>query len=418
MLAALGLLVLVPGVGAASCKFFLDCGTDVGGKTLPPLRLERAGLVHETVASGFSAPSAFAFLPDGRILVGQVNGIIQVIKNGKVLRRPFLDVSGHVNTERTRGFLSIEPDPEFAKTGHVYLMYAYEDGTESVRGEKPVRVSRVTARGDRAFLDSEVVILSRAGRGSCTSLPTTADCIPANGIHTGGALDFAADGTLFVGTGDGELGRVGEYEPGAHQAQNLDALSGKILRVTRSGKGLPSNPYWTGDPDDNRSKVWAYGARNPFRLTVRPGTLLPYVGDVGWDSIEEIDVARRGANLGWPCYEGRLRAMHYRDTPKCADLYARGGRAVAFPIIAWSHDVASSITGGEFRGRDEYVYGDYGKWWLRTVRINSDGGVVPGSDRRLTTGTRAPTQIRIGPDGDIYYLSIAGGLHRVRAVKR
>ena len=314
MLAALGLLVLIPGVGGASCKLLLDCGT--GGsdpKVLQP------GLVLETVASGFRGPSAFAFLPDGRILVAQVNGLVRVVRSGKVLGRPFLDLRGQINTENTRGLVGLEPDPEFARNGQIYVMYAYEDGSEPARGEKPVRVARVTARGNRASLASEVVILGRAGRGSCQSVPVEADCIPANGTHMGGALDFAPDGTLFVGTGDGELGKQEKYEPGAHQAQNLDALTGKILRVTRSGKGLPTNPFWTGDADDNRSKVWAYGLRNPFRVSVRPGSLLPYVGDVGWNEREEIDVANRGVNLGWPCYEGSDRPLHYRDTPACLE---------------------------------------------------------------------------------------------------
>jgi glucose/arabinose dehydrogenase len=411
--------VLVPGVGAASCKFVLNCRTSSGGpKVLAALRLYRSGLVHEAVASGFTAPSAFAFLPDGRILVAQVDGLVRVVRNGKVLRQPFLDLRGRVNTEETRGLVGLEPDPEFARSGHVYVMYAYEDGSELAGGEKPVRVSHFTASGDRAALDSEVVILSRAGRGSCESLPVEADCIPANGIHMGGALDFAPDGTLFVGTGDGELGHKGDYEPGALGAQNLDSLTGKILRVTRSGEGLPTNPYWTGDPGDNRSKVWAYGARNPFRLAVRPGSVLPYVGDVGWDTVEEIDVARRGANLGWPCYEGRVRTPHYRDTPACADLYARSKPPVTFPIISWPHDFAGSITGGEFRGRDEYVYGDYWKSWLRTVRIDPSHRVVHGTDSRLATGTREPVQIRIGPEGYVYYLSIHGALYRIRPAKR
>jgi glucose/arabinose dehydrogenase len=415
MLAALGLLVLIPGVGGASCKLLLDCGTGGGDpKVLQP------GIVLETVASGFRGPSAFAFLPDGRILVAQVNGLVRVVRSGEVLGRPFLDLRRQINTENTRGLVGLEPDPEFARNGQVYVMYAYEDGSEPARGEKPVRVARVTARGNRASLASEVVILGRAGHGSCQSVPVEADCIPANGTHMGGALDFAPDGTLFVGTGDGELGKQEKYEPGAHQAQNLDALTGKILRVTRSGKGLPTNPFWTGDADDNRSKVWAYGLRNPFRVSVRPGSLLPYVGDVGWNEREEIDVANRGVNLGWPCYEGSARPLHYRDTPACLSLYEEASdRPVQGPLLEVVHDDGTSITGGEFRGRDEYVYGDYGRWWLRTLRLNADGHVVSGTDTQLTKGTSTPVQIRIGPQGDVYFLSIFDGtLYRLRSTRQ
>jgi glucose/arabinose dehydrogenase len=415
------LLVLVPGVGGTSCKLFLDCGLRDSELSDPghwqDLKVE-SGLVIETVASGFTGPSAFAFLPDGRILVAQVNGLVRVVRNGKVLGRPFLDLRGRTNTENLRGLVGLEPDPAFAQNGHVYVMYAYEDGSEPAGGEKPVRVSRVTARGDRASLASEVVILGRAGRGSCASLPVERDCIPADGTHMGGALDFAPDGTLFVGTGDGELGK--KYEPGAHQAQNLDALTGKILRVTRSGKGLPTNPYWTGDADDNRSKVWAYGLRNPFRVSARPGSALPYVGDVGWNDREEIDVANRGVNLGWPCYEGRDRTARYRDTAPCGSLYEDAtDRPVQGPLVEVFHDDGTSITGGDFRGRDEYVYGDYGRWWLRTLRLDADDRVVSGTDTRLARGASTPVQIRIGPQGDVYYLSIReGAVYRIRPVRR
>ena len=205
--------------------------------------------------------------------------------------------------------------------------------------------------------------------------------------------------------------------PAQSEPRDLDSLSGKVLRVTPTGKGLRTNPYWTGDAGDNRSKVWAYGVRNPFRITVRPGTQLPYVGDVGWDDFDEVDVATRGANLGWPCYEGRSRPLHYRDTPLCADLYARGG--VRFPLLVLPHELDSgSVTGGEFRGRSEYVYGDYGRHVLRTLRVDARDRLVSGSDQRLAANAASPTQVRIGPDGDLYYLSISGSLHRLRAVKR
>ena len=375
--------------------------------------------MHETVASGFIAPSAFAFLPDGRILVAQTSGLVRVVKGGKVLRRPFLDVRGQPNTERTRGLVGIEPDPEFARNGHVYLMYAYEDGSAPAAGRSRPGKPGDGAR-DRASLASEVVILGRAGRGSCEPLPVKADCIAANGIHMGGALAFAPDGTLFVGTGDGELGKEGEYEPGAHQAQNLDALTGKLLRVTRSGKGLPTNPFWTGDADDNRSKVWAYGLRNPFRVSVRPGSLVPYVGDVGWFEREEIDVATRGVNLGWPCYEGRDRPIHYREAAPCVSLYEDAAdRPVQMPLVEVPRDDATSITGGDFRGRNEYVYGDYGRWWLRTLRLDAGDRVVSGTDSLLASGTHSPVQIRIGSQGGVYYLSInQGTLYRIRPVRR
>jgi glucose/arabinose dehydrogenase len=407
-------VVLIPSVGVASCKFAFDCPG--GPSELPTPTVERPGLVDSVVASDFQAPSAFAFLPDGRILVAQVDGAVYVVKDGKRLVRPFLDLRGKVNTERMRGLVGLEAAPDFAATGHVFLMYAYEDHRTAPDAPKAVRVTRVTAEGDRARPASEVTIVGGASRGSCEGLSVAADCIPGNGIHTGGGLDFSPDGTLFIGTGDGEIGEEGDFEPRALRAQNLDSLAGKVLRVTRAGKGLATNPFWTGDAGANRSKVWAYGLRNPFRLAVRPGSATPYVGDVGWDTYEEIDVAARASNHGWPCYEGRSRALHYDRAPECRPLYRSG--AADGPLVQYPHTVGKSVTGGDFHEAGEYLYGDYTGEWLRSLRLDRDGKLVAGSTKLFATGTAAPTQIRIGPDGDLYYLSITGTLHRIRAVKR
>jgi glucose/arabinose dehydrogenase len=411
LLAAGVAIVLIPGVGVASCKFAFDCPGGPAG--LPTPTVQGPGLVDSVVASGFSAPSTFAFLPDGRILVGQVDGLVYVVKDGTTLERPFLDLRRQVNTERMRGLVGLEPDPDFASNDHVYLMYVYDDRSTPADGPKAVRVSRFTADGDRARRSSEVVILGGDSQGSCEGLPVTADCIPGNGIHAGGGLDFAPDGTLFIGTGDGEVGNPGDFEPRALRAQDLGSLAGKVLRVTPEGEGLPTNPFWTGNADDNRSKIWSYGLRNAFRLAVRPGSSTPYVGDVGWDSFEEINVAARGANLGWPCLEGRSKTVHYAGTATC-----RAMLAVTWPLVQWPHSVGRSVTGGDFRDAHEYAYGDYVREWVRTLRVDSRDEVVPGSVRLLVTGAAAPTQIRFGPEGDLYYLSITGTLHRVRSVSR
>jgi hypothetical protein len=137
------------------------------------------------------------------------------------------------------------------------------------------------------------------------------------------------------------------------------------------------------------------------------------VGDVGWDSFEEIDVALRGANLGWPCFEARSTTIHYGDTATCRRLFA-----VTWPLVQYPHSVGMSVTGGDFTNAGEYVYGDYTGEWLRTLSVDASGHLVPGSVKLFATGAAAPTQIRIGPDGDVYYLSITGTLHRIRSLRR
>ena len=108
---------------------------------------------------------------------------------------------------------------------------------------------------------------------------------------------FAPDGTLFVGTGSGGGGNG--VEPIMFRAPAIDTLGGKVLHVDRNGRGLPGNPFWNGDPDANRSKIWATGLRNPFRIALLPGrpqTLV--VGDLGRKRWERLVRVTRGAELG------------------------------------------------------------------------------------------------------------------------
>ena len=140
--------------------------------------------------------------------------------------------------------------------------------------------------------------------------------------------------------------------------------------------------------------------------------------DVGWDDVEEIDVGVRGGNYGWPCYEGRIRTRYYRERQICRSLYTGGETAKVFPLVAWRHDAGNSITGGVFIRPAEYVYGDYGHFWLRTLRVDGSDRLVLGSDELLARGVSTPVQIRKGPDGELYYLSLAGSIHRIGGTNR
>jgi glucose/arabinose dehydrogenase len=373
----------------------------------------RSGFEEEVVASGLGYPTGFTFLPDGDVLVAGKEGAVTALRGGEREAEPFLDISSRVNDWTLRGLLSIEADPKFASNGYVYVLYAYDE--VGSRDDTPtiVRLSRFTADGKTARPESEKVLLGSRGGRACDDVPVASDCIPADCEHAGGDVEFAGDGTIFVTTGDGSwLRRLGT-DP--LRAQNLDSLAGKLLRVTRDGKGLPTNPFWNGDADANRSKVWAYGLRQPFRLTVRGGRV-PYLGDVGSDLREEVNAAPRGANLGWPCYEGGLRAPGFARSTVCRSLYVRGPSAVRFPI----HDYPTadrsgrgSVTGGAFYSgtaypaeyRDAYFFGDWGLGWLRYFRVD-ERNRLRGSVEQFADGADGPVEIEVGPGANLYYLAI------------
>ncbi|MFN8556295.1 MAG: NPCBM/NEW2 domain-containing protein [Dehalococcoidia bacterium] len=312
-----------------------------------------------------------------------------------------------------RGLIGLAADPNFATNGYVYLLYAYEHDPNNFTGPKTSRLTRVTASGDTAAPSSEVVLVGSQAGDSCNAMPAGADCLPAEWPgHSVGAIKFGADGSIFLTNGDAATWNSGSAD--GLRPQSLDSLAGKVLHVSPTGAGLPSNPFWTGNPADNRSKVWAYGLRNPYRFNVRPGSDVLYVGDVGWGQWEEIDTVPAGVNLGWPCYEANVPVIEYQDEPVCQALYAQGAAAHRLPITQWGHTAASAAaTGGVFytgtsypaQFQGAYFYGDYGQGFIRYIQVDTNNNLVSGPT--LFSGSAgSPVQIEMGPDGDLYYLAL------------
>jgi glucose/arabinose dehydrogenase len=381
----------------------------------------RGGFVQQVLVDGLVMPTDFAFPPDGRILIAEKDGVVRVWKNGALLAEPLLDIRGAVNAYWERGLLAIEASPDFASDGSVFLFYTYENDHADDDGPKTSRVSRFTVVGDVADRLSEVPILGTTVGRSCDELPGGIDCLPADyRSHSGGGLSFAADGELFVGTGDGAETR--DFE-GEMRAQDLASLAGKLLRVDRDGHGLATNPFWDGNPTSSRSKVWASGLRQPFRLEMQPGRGVPVVGDVGWLSREEIDAVPAGANLGWPCYEGTLQNSRNLHRPACEALYAQGPEAVTWPLLEYDRGDGATVIGGPFYSGDAfpeqyrgtYFYGDYTAGVIRWLRMDDEGSVSRPTD--FATGLDGPVAIGQGPDGALYYLAtLTGELRRIQYV--
>jgi glucose/arabinose dehydrogenase len=262
------------------------------------------------------------------------------------------------------------------------------------------------------------VILGAADTQTCATPRPPRDCLPLEGDHQGGEIEFLEDGTMLVSLGDGG-GEERGAPPNAFRALDLDSLSGKLLRVTPDGEGVASNPFWTGDPRSNRSRVWAYGLRNPFRMTLRPGTDVPVVGELGLNQFDELDVGARGANYGWPCYEGSERVDGYREHRICAALYARGAEAVTRPLLAYP---SASVTGGVFYTgttypapyRGAYFYGDWARSWLRYLPEGAFDGPRAPPPEAFASNAGGPVQIELGADGSLLYLALnAGELRRI-----
>jgi glucose/arabinose dehydrogenase len=425
MLIALGAVVVLflgGGTAAALCKFQFDC--NLRATEPPPTGIEdftdrgtgefelADGFTGTTTVTGLHNPTDLDFLPDGRILVMEKAGLLRTVVDGRLEERPFLDIRPRVNDYYFRGAVDVRVDPDFPAEPYVYLSYAAQGpGGDQSKEPTVTRLSRFTVRDGVADPSSERVLVGRDGVAgkSCRDLPRGADCLPSDGDHIGSELVFADDGTMYVSTGDG--GGLEVVEPLPFLSSDPDTLGGKVLHIDREGRGLPGNPWWNGDPKANRSKVWATGLRNVFRLGPvpgEPGRLI--AGDVGWNSFEELNVIERGADYGWPCFEGPERTPLYEDTEQCARVYEDGSPTA--PWLSMPQPEASSITAGvalaNARGwpagyADRYLFGDWFTGELYTVPLVTD---APADDpARFATNGAGPVAFAIDPAGDVYYVA-------------
>ena len=428
------IVVMMVGVGgAAACKLTeLNCHLrpasgwqlseakgDLGGA-----RSVSADLSARRIVKGLDYPTGFDFLPDGEVIVALRNGLIERIdRNGRVSATPVLDLRKRVNISGLRGLMALAVDPSPTQPLHFFVSYSMIDPAHpSPTSDKPttVRVSRFTMAKGVASPASEKIIEGEIVGGSCVDRPT-ANCIPADADHIGADIVVRPNHTLLISTGDGgpALGNV-------ELAQSRSSLGGKILRVDGSGRGLPSNPFWNGDPDANLSKVWAYGFRNPFRLSLFPdGELV--AGDVGYNSVEELDVVKKGRDYGWPCLEGAKETPEFKATSFCRAYYARTPHRSVAPWFALPQPRWQTVIAGTSleRARDlpeslrtQYVFADWAisKVWVTDVATAQRHFVSKAGFHLIESGAAGPVRLRVGSDGALYELSInTGALWRLAA---
>jgi glucose/arabinose dehydrogenase len=349
---------------------------------------EEAGIALQPVATGLEAPLYLAAPPgDGRLFVVEQPGRIRVIRDGRLLPRPFLDISAKVGYGGERGLLGLAFHPRYAVNGRFYVDYTDRHGD--------TRVERYAATPSADTADPS------------SAHPVLFVAQPyAN--HNGGDVLFGPDGMLYVGMGDGGSGG----DPRGN-GQSLGTLLGKLLRldVDRAEPYAvpPDNPF-VGRPGA-RPEIWAYGLRNPWRLAFDSTEGLLYIADVGQNLWEEVDVAAasaRGLNYGWNRMEG---AHCYR-----IGLCSREG--LTLPTLEYGHGDGCAIVGGfVYRGRNlpaevgRYFYSDYCGGWLRSFRYEHG----TATEARAWRVRRPGPVLSFGQDaaGELYLLAANGTVYRL-----
>ena len=393
---------MLAGMVVAACLFLLPL--------FARAQIVEPGFESEVVVDGLSLATTLDFTPDGRILIAEKGGSILIIKNGVLLPEPLITLTD-VNNFGDRGLLGLAVDPNFINNGYVYVLYTYENTPGvNVAGPKTGRIVRLTVEGDIASESSKFVLVGSVGGSietpSCEDLLVTDDCIASDSnSHSVGGLRFGPDGKLYATLGDGA--DFVNVDPRALRAQNIDALAGKLLRINTDGTAPTDNPFYNGNSNANRSKVYALGLRNAFRFNFHPITGKLYLGDVGWGNWEEINLVVPGGNYGWPCREGDF-ATTYGCQPTSPAIN---------PLYVYPHNAAGagSITAGSFPSNGAYpssynnslFIADYSQMWMKRLELNPTGTAVIGVDDFNTD--LFPVEIITGPDGNVYYIDIVFG---------
>jgi glucose/arabinose dehydrogenase len=345
----------------------------------------------ELVMDGFDAPLFVTHAGDERLFVVEKDGVIRIIENGQVLQEPFLDITGLIDSRQfEQGLLGLAFHPDYDTNGTFYVSYS-----ERPNGRQFIVASyqRSQDNPDRADPNSASILLDIYHEGN---------------NHYGGMLAFGPnDGYLYVSTGDGG----GAYDP-LRNAQDLGTLLGTILRLdVDSGDPYaipPDNPFV--GVEGARDEIWAWGLRNPWRFSFDPLTGDMYIGDVGQETWEEINVilasSTGGLNFGWPQTEGFDCTRFTQDCDP--DLYEPP--AVVIPNTT---GVACSITGGYvYRGSPasilygQYIFGDFcsGKIW--SMQADSPGNWQ--YDILLDTSINI-SSFGVDVTGDIYLTDLYAG---------
>jgi glucose/arabinose dehydrogenase len=333
----------------------------------------------------FTAPLLILQEPgaNGRFLVVEKRGTIQAVRGN--VATPFLDIRSRVNSAPDEaGMLGLALAPGWPGDPTAYLSYT----APSARSPANLRstLSRMQSRDGGATLDpaSETVLL-------------TVEQPFEN--HNGGNVVFGPDGYLYFGLGDG-----GSARDPMGNAQNLGVVLGKLLRLDpATGRAPVTNPFVS--TAGARPEIYAYGLRNPWRFSFDRKTGKLWLGDVGQDLYEEIDIVQAGQNYGWNAKEG----LHCYKSSSCSGSYVD-------PVVEYGHDVGISVTGGYvYRGNDvpalagRYVYGDFGSGRIWTVSADS-----PGQPQQIL---KAANISSFGEDqrGELYVVDLSGAVSKLVA---
>lgn len=325
-----------------------------------------------------------------RLFVVEQEGIISVFKNDASAssKKTFLDIRDNVDDSgNEEGLLGLAFHPQYKTNGYFYVNYTANHPDRTV-----ISRFKVSANADVADPDSEEILLT-------FSQPYS--------NHNGGQVSFGPDGYLYIAVGDGGSGG----DPQGH-GQNLRTLLATILRIDVNKQengnkyGIPADNPFSGNASGYKEEIYAYGLRNPWRLSFDPVTKKLWTGDVGQNTYEEIDIIEKGGNYGWNIMEGK---HCYEPKKDCKE------RGLKLPIWEYPRSEGVSITGGYvYRGPSlpgltgKYIYADYGSgkiWALDATNLSNPANTL------LTESDLNISSFGVDPKNELYICAFDGKIY-------
>lgn len=340
----------------------------------------RTSVAHEvvTVAGGLQNPWGMAFLPDGRMLVTERPGRLRIVTAGGTLS-PAVTGLPAVDARGQGGLLDVTLDPNFASTRWIYWSYAEPRGG----GANNTAVARGRLVDEAAPRVENVQVIFH-------QVPSL-----ESDLHFGGRLIFARDGTLFVTLGERSI------TEGRMQAQRLDGLLGKIVRINADGSIPKDNPFV--GKEGVRPEIWSFGHRNIQAATLHPTTGELWESEHGTRGGDEVNIARKGRDYGWPTI---AYGIEYAGKPITGGITQKPG--MEQPLYYWDPVIAPSgmtfYTGTLFPAWKGSLFIG-GLQSTNLVRLDVAGEKISGEERLLGQVNERMRDVTQGPDGALYLLT-------------
>ncbi len=348
------------------------------GQTRAPEKKLNVAFKVVPVVEGLQNPWSVAFLPGGKMLITERPGRLRVVGADGVKSEPVAGLP-IVDARNQGGLLDVVLDPAFATNGLIY--WSYSEPREAGANNTAVARGKLVD-GAQPRVDDVQVIFHQA-----PSLVST--------LHFGSRLVWGRDGTLFITMGDRSI------TEGRMQAQRMDGLLGKVARINADGSIPKDNPFvgQAGVPP----AMWSLGHRNIQSAALHPTTGELWEVEHGTRGGDEINIARKGKDYGWPTI---AYGIEYRGGTITGGLQQQAG--MEQPLYYWDPIIGPSgmafYTANLFPAWKGSVFvGGHGTRDL--VRLSLDGEKVTGEERLLATQKESLRDVRQGPDGALYILT-------------